>query len=72
MLVNFFRAITISSILGKIFDSIVMKEQYAILITDDLPFGFKENSFIICTQLLIEIIEYYNSNNSILIVLCYY
>ena len=52
---NNYRAIAISSILGKIFDSIVMKEQYASLITDDLQFGFKENSStIICTQLLIE------------------
>ena len=59
------RAIAISSILEKTFDSIVMKEQYASLITDDLPFGFKENSStIISTQLLIETIEYYNSNNT--------
>ena len=42
-----------------------MKEQYANLITEDLQFGFKENSStIICTQLLIETIEYYNSNNT--------
>ena len=42
-----------------------MKEQYARLITDDLQFGFKENSStIICTQLLIETIKYYNSNNT--------
>ena len=62
---NNYRAIAISSILGKIFDSIVMKEQYASLITDDLQFGFKENSStIICTQFLIETIEYYNSNNT--------
>ena len=40
-----------------------MKEQYASL--DDLQFGFKENSSnIICTQLLVETIEYYNSNNT--------
>ena len=62
---NNYRAIAISSILGKIFDSIVMKEQYASLITDDLQFGFRENSStIICTQLLIETIKYYNSNNT--------
>ena len=46
------------------FDSIVINE-HASLITDDLQFGFKENfSIIICTQLLIETIEYYNSNNT--------
>ena len=42
-----------------------MKEQHVSLITDDLQFGFKENSStIICTQLLIETIKYYNSNNT--------
>ena len=35
------------------------------LITDYLQFGFKENSSaIICTQVLIETIEYYNSSNT--------
>ena len=62
---NNYKAIAIYSILGKIFDLIVMKEQYASFITDDLQFGFKENSStIICTQFLIETIEYYNSNNT--------
>ena len=42
-----------------------MKEQHVSLITDDLQFGFRENaSTIICTQLLIETIKYYNSNNT--------
>ena len=70
-----YRAIAISSILGKLFDSIIIKVQHSSLITDDLQFGFKENSStIICTQLLIETIEYYyyNSNVITLIVLCYY
>ena len=62
---NNYRAIAISSILGKLFDSIIIKEQHSSLITDDLEFGFNENSStIICTQLLIETIEYYNSNNT--------
>ena len=62
---NNYRAIAISSILGKLFDSIIIKEQHSSRITDDLQFGFKENSStIICTQLLIETIEYYNSNNT--------
>ena len=62
---NNYRAIAISSILGKIFHLIVMKEQYDSLITDDLQFGFKEkSSTIILTQLLIETIKYYNSNNT--------
>ena len=62
---NNYRAIAISSILGKLFDSIIIKEQHSSLITDDLQFCFKENaSSIICTQSLIETIEYYNSNNT--------
>ena len=39
-----YRAITISSIFGKNFDSIIIKELYACLVTDDLQFGFTENS----------------------------
>ena len=59
------RAIAIGSILGKQFDSIIIKEQHSGLITDDLQFCFKENSStIICTQVLIETIEYYTSNNT--------
>ena len=60
-----YRAITISSILEKLFDSNIIKDQHLSLVTDDLQFGFKENSSTItCTQLLVEIIEYYNINNT--------
>ena len=62
---NNYRAIAISSILGKLFDSIIIKEQHESLITDDLQFGFKENSSTItCTSMLTETIEYYNYNNT--------
>ena len=62
---NNYRAIAISSILGKLFGSIIIKDQDLSLITDDLQFGFKENSSTItCTQLLVETIEYYNINNT--------
>ena len=62
---NNYRAIAISSILRKVFDLMVTKEQYDSVITDDLQFGFKENfSTIICSQLLIGTIKYYNSNNT--------
>ena len=62
---NNYRAIAISSILGKLFDSIIIKDQHLSLITDDLQFGFKENSSTItCTQLLVETIGYYNINNT--------
>ena len=67
-----YRAIAVSSILGKLLDSIIIQDQHVSLKTDDLQFGFKENtSTIPCTQLLIETVECYNSNN-ILIVLWYY
>ena len=60
-----YRAIAISSILGKLLDSIIIQDQHFSLKTDDLQFGFKENtSTITCTQLLIETVEYYNSNNT--------
>ena len=60
-----YRAIAISSILGKLLDSIIIQDQHVSLNTDDLQFGFKENtSSIKCTQLLIETVEYSNSNNT--------
>ena len=53
------------SILGKLFDFIIIKDQHFSLGTDDLQFGFKENSSTItCSQLLFETIEYYNMNNT--------
>ena len=60
-----YRAIAISSILGKLLDSIIIQDQHVSLKTDDLQSGFKENtSTMTCTQLLIETVEYYNSNNT--------
>ena len=56
-----YREITISSLLGKIFDIIVLTEQYKSLETDNLQFEFKKkhSSTVICTALLLETIEYY-------------
>ena len=46
-----YRAITISRILGKLLDSIIIQDQHVSLKSDDLQFGFKENtSTITCTQ----------------------
>ena len=66
-----YRAITISSILGKLFDSIIIiKVQHLSLVTDDLQFGFKENSSTITyTQLLVETMN--TTILTILIVICY-
>ena len=60
-----YRAIALSSLIGKILDTVILKEQCESLMTDSLQFGFKEmSSTITCTSLLIETIEYYTSNNS--------
>ena len=60
-----YRAIAISSLLGKIFDIIVLTEQCKSLETDNLQFGFKKHSStVICTALLLETIEYYIENGS--------
>ena len=62
---NNYIAIAISCIMGKLFDSIIIKDQHLSLVTDDLQFGFKKIlSTSICTLLLIETIEYYNINNT--------
>ena len=66
---NNYRAIAISSIIGKLFDTVLLKLQHASLFTDSLQFGFKPNSStVICTSLLRDTIEYYNENGSD----CYY
>ena len=47
-----YRAIVISSLLGKIFDLIVLTEQCKSLQTDKLQVGFKQHSStVICTAL---------------------
>ena len=62
---NNYRQIAISSILGKIFDIIVLDAQYDSLSTDVLQFGFKKNSStVICTSILLDTIEYYNENKT--------
>ena len=62
---NNYRAIAISSLLGKLFDTILLKLQHASLFTDLLQFGYKPNSStVICTSLLQDTIEYYNENGS--------
>ena len=62
---NNYRAIAISSLLGKLFDTILLKLQHASLFTELLQFGFKPNSStVICTSLLRDTIEYYYENGS--------
>ena len=62
---NSYRAIAIGSLLGKLFDIIILKEQYTGLTTDVLQFGFKpHSSTTICTSLLRDTIKYYNEHGS--------
>ena len=60
-----YRQIEISSILGKLFDIIVLEEQEDSLCTDTLQFGFKKQSAtVLCTSMLLETIDYYNENDT--------
>ena len=62
---NNYRAIAISSLLGKLFDLIVLTEPAPCLKTDNLQFWIlKNSSTVTCTALLMETIEYYYENGS--------
>ena len=66
---NNYRQIAISSLLGKIFDTIILDKQQMSLETYVLQFGFKKNSStVMCTSMLKETIDYYNENKTD----CYY
>ena len=55
-----YRAVALSSILGKIVDIIIIKVQKEELETSDFQFGYKSNSStIMCSMLLIESIQYF-------------
>ena len=60
-----YRAIAISSLLGKFVDNVVFEDQYTYLSTDVLQFGYKIcSSTTICTTLLLETIAYYYKTRS--------
>ena len=62
---NSYRQIATISLLGKLFDIIVLEEQHHSLITDELQFDFEMNaSTVLCTSLLMETVEYYNDNDT--------
>ena len=53
------------SILGKILDNIIIATQKESLQTSNLQFGYKANlSTIMCSTLVIETIQYFNSINA--------
>lgn len=60
-----FRAITLSSVIAKLFDIIVLQMFKNKLYSCNLQFGFKENSSTAtCTFLVQEVISYYNEYGS--------
>ena len=60
-----FRAITLSSILCKLLDVIILHEENDKLCTNDLQFGFKkESSTSLCTAMIQETVSYYVHNGS--------
>ena len=67
---NNYRAISLSSVFGKVFDKIIFEKQFEQLSTSGLQFGYKRNSStVMCTTMLLETIEYYVSNGSAAFVL---
>ncbi len=65
-----FRAITLSSILGKLFDLIILDKEQEALFASDLQFGFKAGvSSTQCTNVFKETVNHYNFNKSNVFVL---
>ncbi len=59
------RAITRSSIVGKVFDWVVLIKEHSALSSSNLQFGFNEHvSTTKCTFVMLEIISYYNASRS--------
>ena len=62
---NNYRGIALSSILGKVFDWVIMKKNKEILNTSDLQFGFKPNhSTTQSTFVIDEVTQHYINNGS--------
>jgi len=60
-----YRGITLSSIIGKIFDLVILDRYSDLLITSDAQFGFKRgSSTAMCSMVLKETLEYYRNNGS--------
>ena len=62
---NNYRGITLSNVLGKLFDIIVLKSNADALKSSNLQFGFKEkHSTSLCTFVLNEVVKYYNNKRN--------
>ena len=60
-----FRAITLGSIVAKLFDVVILSKEQNALATSHYQFGCKQNmSTTHCTYIMMETISYYNANGS--------
>ncbi len=65
-----YRAIALSSIIGKVLDWVILIKECHVLKSSNLQFGFKNNlSTTQCTFYMMETVNYYNINRSNLYVL---
>ena len=61
-----YRAIALSSILGKILDNIIIDQQRMFLESSDLQFAYKRaHSTVLCNFVLQEVVHHYNSQGSV-------
>ena len=57
-----YRAVALTSVLGKILDNTIANTQKEGLVTSNQQFGYKSNlSTIICSSLIIDTIQYFTS-----------
>ena len=60
-----FRAITLSSIVGKLLDILILSKEHEALKTSHMQFGFKADmSTTLCTYVMMETVSYYNAQRS--------
>ena len=62
---NMYRSIAISSLLSKIFNNIIIKQQSLVLSNSNHQFNFiSKSSTILCSTMVIETIQYYLERNA--------
>ncbi len=60
-----YRAIALSNLLGKVFDRLILHTQHIPLKMSDYQFGYKaKSSTIMCTNMLLETLQYFTSAQS--------
>ena len=60
---DMYLSIAISSLLGKIFDNVIIEHQLDVLSTSNYQFSFKvKSSTVLCTTMVNKTTQYYNEN----------